>query len=282
MWKKWFRNNIFNSISLIIGLSGIILSIYFYASTIDKKEPFCIIDPSKTTIIDSSQVNNTPLQVNRLDGSQIKGNIFSSFIYFWNDGNKSIRSNDILQPILITLDDKNGEILDYKIIKKSRSVIQPDIIRNPSDSTKSLILNFAILEHLDGFKIQIIYSGSLESRFNIAGTIEGVGKIYTNNSLVQKQFWKIYAEKILIFFGFVLFSLLIVGIIGGLGSLIDIDQKASTRLRVIISKLASALLILFIIFAIIIFIFGLIVNPIKETKKEAQKDVRRIIPECIK
>ena len=173
-----------------------------YKKSIAKPEPVFLIDPVRTKIIESKHILETPLRVVRPNGDEIKGNVTSVRFYFWNNGRKSIKKSNILEPLVITLDDPNGEILDYKILKCSRKVVKPVVGLNSVDPSKSLSLSFAILEQEDGLTGQVIYRGEPEAKLVIYGTIEGVWKILTNASIIQrgwpKEFIKIIAIGILI------------------------------------------------------------------------------------
>jgi hypothetical protein len=187
-------------VGLLIGIVGITLSIYFYKKSITKPEPVFLIDPVRTIIVDSKQFFETPLRVVRPSGDEIKGDITSVRFYFWNNGRNSVKKSNILEPLVITLDDPNGEILDYKILKCSRKVVKPVVGLNSVDPNKSLSLSFAILEQEDGLTGQVIYKGNPDAGLIISGVIENVREIITNRKMIKRLFWKKYVISIIIVF----------------------------------------------------------------------------------
>jgi len=191
---------------------GIALACYFHRVSIASRKPCFLIDTQRTIIVDSKHFSETPLQVVRSDGSKIKGDITSVRFYFYNNGKKSIRPANILVPLVVSLKDKNGEILDYKILKTSREVVQPMIDRDSTNPKQNLTISFNILEQNDGLTCQLIFTGNPNAGFKISGTIEGVKDIITNPSLIRKiflgQFGKVMGVLLLatfIFLGFTLF-----------------------------------------------------------------------------
>ncbi len=185
-------------LAVITIAASFIVGHYFYKKSISSPEPVFLLDPVRTKIIESNRLVDTPLRVVRANGDEIKGNVTSVRFYFWNNGRKSIKKSNILEPLVITLDDPNGEILDYKILKLSRKVVKPVVSLNSVDPNKSLLLSFAILEQGDGLTGQVIYRGEPEGKLVICGTIEGVRKILDNASVIQRDWPKEFIKEIVI------------------------------------------------------------------------------------
>ena len=143
--SNWF--GILGIVGIIITIIGLRLSYYYYKMTTAPPEPVFLIDPARTKIIESKYIFETQLRVVRPNGDEIKGNVTSVRFYFGNNGRKSIKKSNILEPFVITLDDPNGEILDYKILKYSRQVVKPMVERNSVEPKRSLALSFSILEY---------------------------------------------------------------------------------------------------------------------------------------
>lgn len=195
-------------VGVFIGITSPLLTIYFYKRTIAPPEPVFLIDPSRTVIVDSDRFFEAPLRIIRSNGDEIKGDVTSVRFYFWNDGRKSIKNSNILEPLVVTLDDPNGEILDYKILKCSRRVVNPLVERNSTEPNKSLDLSFSILEQNDGLTCQVIYGGNPEASLEIDGTIEG-SRISTGATIKRrwhKEFIKNIALVILVVGIFAVFA----------------------------------------------------------------------------
>lgn len=183
---SFVKRNCVGIIGIIVTIIvAIVVSLYFYKKSIAKPEPVFLVDPLRIEIIDSKHFSETQLRVVRSNGNEIKGDVTSVRFYFWNNGRKSIKPSNILEPLVITLNDPNGEILDYKILKCSRKVVKPIVDRDSVDPNRKLSVSFAILEKEDGLTGQIIYEGNPTANFMISGTIENVGEIITNAKAIR-------------------------------------------------------------------------------------------------
>lgn len=193
--KSFLKNNWLGLTGGAIGILGLAFSYYFFKISTSPAEPVFLIDPSRTIIVESKRFSETPLRVVRDDGSKIQGDVTSIRFYFWNNGRKSIHPSAILEPIIVTLEEKDGEVLDHKILKVSRGVVRPLIQRDTADPKRKFNISFSILEKNDGFTGQLIYVGNPNADFKIFGTIEGAKKIITTQQLISGQFWSEYAKS---------------------------------------------------------------------------------------
>lgn len=180
-----------NWLTIIACLLGIGFSYYFYQLSKSEREPIFLIDPIRAPIIDSKTFPKTALRVVKGENTPIDGDITSIRFYFWNNGKEPIRKEHILSPILVSLSDKRGEILNYKLLSQSRpEVINATVERYDPDLKTSLKISFRILEKNDGFTGQVLYSGDPNANLIIKGVIEGVKEIGTNPSLLKVRFYK--------------------------------------------------------------------------------------------
>ena len=172
---KWLQNNpMITLISLLIGLAGLTVGIYSISLSIQKRSPSFLADPDRTEIIKQERITNAPIKILRTNDEQIIGDITSVKLYFWNKGKMPIERKDILAPLKITLNDPQGEILDYSLQVISREVTNIKIIRSLEEPKLALSVDFDILEHNDGFCLQVIYLGNPTAKFNFSGEIKGV------------------------------------------------------------------------------------------------------------
>jgi len=159
-------------------LSGIsiILAIYFYLESIENRELVYSYDSSPTQILDSEDIKTAPIKVFRDDGTEITSDLYVESLRFWNNGKKSIKKENILQPLILNCYDTSTEILDVRIIKTSRDIC--DLSLKPRNNTNdSFIIDFHILEKGDGGTIQVIYEGKRTNDYTIKGIIEGAKTI---------------------------------------------------------------------------------------------------------
>jgi hypothetical protein len=168
----------------VIGIAGIVLSIYLYIISIQERCPVLKFE-STYTILNKDDISNAPLVIRKTNGSKLNGNLCQTRFYFWNAGNQSIKQENILEPIKINLNDSLGEILNCKINAKSRELVKPNIIVD--SSKKSLTLNFSILEEDDGFSGDILFVSCKPVDFDHTGIIEGVKQINYSKPFVSKM-----------------------------------------------------------------------------------------------
>jgi hypothetical protein len=187
----------------LLGIIGIASGAFFYYDGLKEREPTFIVDPIVSTIVDKELVKDKPLKILNSKGIEITQDVNVLTFYFFNQGNESIRQENILSDLTLSLP-INCEILDYKILKVSRDVSKIRLLKN--DSIKnSISINFKILEKSDGFTGQIIYLGGKENRLALRGEIEGVKQVFTNVKTFNS--FKLSSPLILILILFLIFNL---------------------------------------------------------------------------
>lgn len=96
---------------------------------------------------------------------------------FWNHGTQYIDKKNISETIpLIISANSEVQILDYKIIKKSRNNLNFSMSKNTDVKEPGVVLKLEGddgLEKFDGIKIQILYSGAENLDWKISGRIKG-------------------------------------------------------------------------------------------------------------
>jgi hypothetical protein len=225
------------------------------------------------------------LKVLRENNTPIDSNITSLRFYLWNNGKASIRSENILKPLTFSIDDPNGEILDYKILKVSRpDIVLPNLKRDDNSPAKSLLLNFNILEANDGFTGQIIFAGNPSSNLQASGAIEGVREIQTNIALIQGQFWKDLGKIALIIVAVLLIAVVFIVLVIKAEEIKDkgLNNKSASRSEKLKYYVAHAFYLMFIIFAICWTIWLFVFLPIKGAKEMSSQSVMESVPLSIK
>ncbi|MBL0593176.1 hypothetical protein [Aeromonas veronii] len=249
--RVWIKENKFNAVSLIIGLLGIISSYYFYAISIKAKEPVFIERTNTQIFSPNFSQNNRFALVDDSTGLKVTNGVFLQEFEIWNKGKDIIKSEDILSPINISYD-KNVRIVEVYINEATR----PNIIKAKYEKqANSLNLNFSILEHNDGFKVQVIYASTQKALARISGDIAGVNKFYTIDDLTKDNIFLSIGKIVLwVFIGI----LAIAAIIGAIYVFKAVISKAFPNKFDAISKFIEKLLGyiffgFFIIFIILVF-----------------------------
>lgn len=179
---------------------GFISSLYFYEQTQKSRKPIFLYDPIKAEIFDKENINKAPITVLKANGELVRNDVVSVKFFFWNEGEESIRTSNILEDIFIYLGDSESEILSFKLLSVSRELIDASLTHVESDNGEKIRIDFKILEYKDGMTGQIIYEGDKETELLIVGSIEGVKKIIIENDILSINKW----------YAFALFSLLLI------------------------------------------------------------------------
>jgi hypothetical protein len=284
-FKGFLKGHWGNIVSITIGIIGLLLGVFFYFKSVSVPEPVFLLDPVRTSIVDSGRFLEAPLRVVDVSGKPIRGDVSSVRFYFWNNGRASVHSGEILEPITVTLSDPNGRILDYRVLRGSRGIINPTIVREKGDPNRRLRLSFDILEESDGFSGQIIYEGEKNAIFSIKGILENARRVLTNEDLLRRRLWVEIPKSV----GYLL--------VGFLVSIISIsfiaffEERRAKKQKVEVSeeisrdkkthRLKKHLLIVCISIIIIIAFGFLIFELIKEGYKEAERKLIETVPRAI-
>ncbi len=280
--KEYIKRNS-GVIGILVGISAIIISFfisfYFYKKSVAKPEPILITDPSRILIVNAEHFSDTTLKVFRSDGNEVVGNITAIKFYFWNNGNKSIKASNILEPINMTLNDPNAVILDYKILKISRKIVSPKLLKNTSSPENSLSISFDILEEDDGISGQVIYSGKPDADLVVSGTIEDTKEILTNLNLAQRRFWSKLFKQPMFLMTFPMIFFIIFILFAVRETIIDFKKAKSAD-----KKKAFTECILFSLLSIFFLImpFVLVKGVIADIKREAVVNEIKNVPESIR
>jgi len=279
----FLKKNWLGVLGLLVGLAGVALSIVFYTRTLADREPAFFVDPNRTEIIRGDRIATAPLRVTKSDGTEVKGDITSARIYLWNRGKLPIKPNHILSPITLELADDEAEILDYQVVGCSRDVVGPNIQRAGTDPNRQLQVDFTILEQNDGICIQVIYSGNPTASFLLDGKIEGVHEPIGSQRVEESRFWAVYLGKARSFSLVLLAMLLLVGGIFAFVTTADFlkrhlgDERFSSLNRWF-EHTKNAINILLVIGFLI---WTVLVEPIRDSKKEAKLSLPESVPRSV-
>ena len=179
-----YRDIIISSfISIVI---TIIFGYYFLYAGIRERRPTFYVDPTRTTILDKANAANAPLMLLKANGDTISSDVTSVFFYFFNQGEETIKNENIYSPLRIVVGD-DAEILDYKILKVARSVSGIEIARDTTGNF--LTINLRALEENDGFVGQLIFEGKKDTSIRMEGGIDGVKTFETHLSNIDPVYF---------------------------------------------------------------------------------------------
>ena len=160
-------NKVTNIISVIIGIIGIIIGLYFHYSIKEEKTISYHLNAESYKIFDNKNTNGLQkLTLYKEDSIKIKQDVFLTTFSIWNSGNMPINTIDIRKELIINLSGVEN-ILESKIIKEITSGISE--FKISQTSTSSFNLKWKYFDPKDGTKFQLLYIG----KPNISATIKG-------------------------------------------------------------------------------------------------------------
>lgn len=171
--KKTSPKKYLDVISILIGLAGIGLGIYFYSQSKEIRDLSYSISPSKALVLDSKRASKLRVLY---DSTIISSDIVAIQLAIWNRGKQSIKKSNILKNIEVK-NNNRVKILETSIRKVSREVTNFSVVQN-NYNNGNIPLNWDILENNDGAVLQILYAGNLNAKFFLNGIIEGQENIH--------------------------------------------------------------------------------------------------------
>ena len=145
----------------IVGIIGwaatvlsLVLGIFFYLQGTKKRDIVYYVNPIQAVVVKTGEAT----QLNVLyGGRELKSDVTAAQIAVWNQGNESVRPENILEPIAIRTI-PSVPILEASIRKKSRGVV--DVSLDQSRLSEGVVgVRWNILEQDDGTVIQLVYAG---------------------------------------------------------------------------------------------------------------------------
>lgn len=166
--ERLITNPIYGAITGICSVIGIPLAIYLYLAARAVPELSYYVSPTRTAIVSAAEASGLTVQY---EGQQIRGDLSSVLVTIWNAGGKPILHSDILSPIVLRLGGEHP-ILDAKEVNEVRALIGFKI-DSAQKASGILRVDWNILEHNDGARIQVIYQGNAHVPVFVRGAIIG-------------------------------------------------------------------------------------------------------------
>ncbi|MEO7988137.1 MAG: hypothetical protein ABI663_01270 [Chryseolinea sp.] len=170
-------------ISIVITL---VFGYYFLFVGIRERRPTFYVDPTRTTILDKENAASAPLLLLKSNGDTINSSVTSVYFYFFNQGEETIKPQNIYAPLKIVLSD-SAEILDFKILKVARTVSGIEVSLDTLGN--SLDIRLKAMERDDGVVGQIIFEGKKEASIVLEGGVDGVKHFETHLSSINPLYF---------------------------------------------------------------------------------------------
>ena len=185
LFKSLSNNPHVGLLGMLLGVEGIVISIYFYYDV--QKYPFLKMYeiPRKTVVVSKQDASNIEIYS---DGKPVEEDVSATQLVVWNAGESPIYEGMILRKIEI-FPINPLKIYDVQVTKITRDVT--DFKLSSSQLKKNVIpISWRILEPDDGAIVQIIHSGRFKENqelFDIRGTIETQGDVSKYEVIISKS-----------------------------------------------------------------------------------------------
>ncbi|MBK9925306.1 MAG: hypothetical protein IPP66_08425 [Anaerolineales bacterium] len=182
--------DIINYAGFIVGILGILLSIYLYKKGIESKDPRCYYKTFKN-ISKLSDEKDTKIKITY--GQEEVTRIFTTYVWVWNGGRKPINKTDIPSQSSVKInfcdEEFTPKILDYKIVKVSRPEINFSAFHS---GETALAISFDFLDQDDGAVLEVQHTGSSDTELQSEGVILGVpeGLKIIRTTTAKKSFFR--------------------------------------------------------------------------------------------
>ena len=199
----WLSQN-WTAIATVLNVAFAIVTIWLTIALMKKRKLLYHEYDVRTTVFQTEEAGSELTAL--YEGQQIEDDVTGVQIAIWNDGDKPIRSEHVLQDAKIVADD-DAHILEPRLVERSRDVTGFEI---SSTSDQEVAFSWDILEKGDGGVVQVLYSGNPYSEIKVEGVVEEQGEVYNSRSegLVNKES-ALYLSSLFIAFAFLSFVLLI-------------------------------------------------------------------------
>lgn len=183
-------------ISSVISIAiTIVFGYYFLYVGYKLREPTFFVDPVRTTILDKKNTQDAPLYLLTSRGDTIHSDVVSVYFYFFNQGEETIRSENVYAPLKVKLD-TGSRILDFKMIKTARTISGIEV--GIDSSGRFLTVKFRALEKDDGFVGQLIFAGDKDAHLFIEGGIEGAKEFKSEIAAIDPLYFMLGATIFLV------------------------------------------------------------------------------------
>jgi hypothetical protein len=180
---------------IIVGIAGILLSIYFYFAGQQNPDLSYSIEAVRTVLVQGGRPSDLSVLYKN---APIEGSVTSVSIELWNNGKKAVTAADVLAPLEISLVEGH-RILEAKIVAMSREITGLQLVEEAL--TKGTVgVRFKILEHNDAALIQLIYQGDAAVPIALRGIVVGQPELSHASDLQNQSITDREAKRRLLWF----------------------------------------------------------------------------------
>lgn len=160
-----------NILNVGIAVFSLLLSVYFYLESRQKREPVFLAHTSSQIY---NKANATPkLRLIDQSGQPIDGNVHVLEVSFWNHGRQPIEAADVRTPVYIEFPSQ-PRVLEYSIVRQNKPAITDFKLADVSSQSPDRPRVGIQWAHLDpglGARLQFIYIGDKDPSISFGGDI---------------------------------------------------------------------------------------------------------------
>jgi hypothetical protein len=203
-------------ISLLLGISSLVLSYLLYLKSQQSRRPTYLVSDKRYKIFDAG-IKSPKLRLLDENNNLVNEDVYVAEVTFWNSGNLPIQSSDIRQPIRILVTGCK-KILDYEVVHQTHPqicnfLVYADTIDRFPSGVEALRVHWELLDPGFGARIKIVYSGKQDAVISMDGYILGVSSFVDATSLGERSS-TVKVLKMGIIFFVVLFEILVITLAG--------------------------------------------------------------------
>ncbi len=173
--------NLSNISSIVIGLSGIFIGVYFYNKRKKIKKPVFLKKTTELLPIDSLSIDKIGFTYDEKKVEKLS----VTKLAFWNEGRDTIRKADIVKkaPLVIATHEEI-ELYDYsvEILNSDNNIIITEI-------ENCLHIEFDFLDQFDGFVLTIFHNGNNKKNVTPIGSFIGAKSIEQGSPKLKSFDW---------------------------------------------------------------------------------------------
>jgi len=171
------ENTWLNILFILLTLTSIFLSIWFYNKSKKSKKPsYCV----RTINLVKEKINKIDSVDILYQGDKIE-NLSISKLAIWNAGKETISQIDIAQNDKFCIEiNENNKILDHELVFEKNSANGFKLVK---ENNSIINIDFDYFDYNEGIIIQIYHTATDDSLLKLKGSFKGTNQIVRNDSI---------------------------------------------------------------------------------------------------
>src|SRR6266566_6579530 len=144
---KLTKIEIVSAFGFVVGIAGLILSVYFYQAQKRFKGLAFIVDPMRTLVVSPGHLPSPHLTLLDKEGKHVMNDVYSTEMYVWNSGTETILGQDIIVPLKVVIPPE-VRLLDVRTTNVSRQQVTQAAaaVQSGGEQITGVAITFRVLE----------------------------------------------------------------------------------------------------------------------------------------